>query len=276
MKCINIFLLFLFLTLSGYSYHFQGALARTPAKPPSGSSKYSELDLVDHTTTDTDVSEHSYNHDSRPSFDARGLNTSAILNKFGLNIVPKFTQLLDQADKQFSAYTQEEHFQVINLVLAALKDSFLKTLHPLQHSSSQRPTGSLEPETINELFDVQEKHFHKILKEDLEHYDLSHMSHELDPFFQEYIGHFFKSMKESYANIYHNGVSLNWTLLFLIVPFIERLPTDVVERDMFSDLLDIPGQLKQKLHDFLEDIMSGNQAHFLDTLLKMIGLKDEL
>jgi hypothetical protein len=224
----------------------------------------SELEVID--STESDMTEDYYQ--KPPTEDFSRKNMSDILQKFGLNIVPELTNLLDHVDGLFLLYTQDAHFVAMNRVIAAFKNSFLRTLEPVKRSKSQ-PSGSLEPHTVNELFEVQQKHFQDIIKVDP---DVN--TSQIEPFIRDYVGHFFETLKSIYEKIYSTGLSLNWTLIFMLLPFVERLPTDLLDRSMFSDVLDVPGQMKQALHDFLSELMSGDQAHFIRMIVTFLSTLD--
>jgi len=60
----------------------------------------------------------------------------------------------------------------------------------------------------------------------------------------------------------------------MVEPLLKQIPTDLFEREMFSDVLAFPAQLKQMLKDVLKTLFSGDQAHFLHIIVAFLKTVD--
>jgi len=251
--------------------------------------KMSKLDVMD--LSDDDLTDQTYQAKvnmadlaeettGRPYFDASKLTTSDILKKFGLDhLVPNFVSMLDHANGLFTNYTQKRYINAVNRVAAAFKTAFLQTLEPAK-LASPRPSGTLDVQDVKDLFAAQKRIFHDLVAK-----ELGVDQDQVEPFFKQYVDPFYASLNEAYSYIYSKGLSLNWMILFFALPYIDDFDTNVIDSEMFAHLRDMPGQMKQTLHDFLTDILSGSQAHFIRMIIsilstfdfkKLMSTKDEL
>lgn len=223
---------------------------------------YSEMQAVQDTTEeDTTVSKES-------TVDATNMRWSDIMDKFGLDIARDIAALLDHAHDIVDKHTKEAEFEAMNDVLETLKESFFMTLKPLENAKV-KPSGSLEPSTVSELFDVMQTHFRDIL---MSHDNLTKSS--IQPFVSHYVGPFFASIKELYAKGYSLGLSLNWSMIYILAPFLKNVPTDIFSRSSFQEILSVPGMLKQALYDMLEQLFSGDLAHVIRMILAFMQTID--
>jgi len=219
-------------------------------------------------TEDTMTEDHALVAAKAPTTDASLMTWSEILHKFGLNIPSYLVNLLDHAHDMFEEHTKDSEFNAGNAVLAALKAAFRRTLEPAMKASN-RPQGSLEPVTVDELFDVMQSNFLDIMMNN------PHvLRSNLKPYVTQYVGEFFKSLKDLYRAGYTGGLSVNWTMIFMLFPYLDLIPTDIFFRDSFEELLQVPGQLKQSMHDLLEDMLAGDQAHFIRMILSFVQTID--
>jgi len=203
-----------------------------------------------------------------PETDASRMAWSEILDKFGLDIPDRVVDFLDHANEMFEEHTHDREFNASNSVVAALKAAFGRTLEPVK-KASDRPQGALDPVTVNELFDVMQVNFEDIMN------NSSHVkASRVKGFVDKYVNDFFKSLKDLYRSGYAVGLSVNWSMIFIVLPFLDRIPTDIFFRDSFEELLLVPGQLKQSVHDFLEDLLQGDQAHFIRMIMSFAKTVD--
>jgi len=239
--------------------------------------KYDDVRVLEDATTSEDGAV--VEKKSTVTTDASSMTWSEILMKFGLNIPNFVVELLDHANDMFEEHTKDSEFNAGNAVVASLKAAFRRTLEPAMKASN-RPQGTLEPVTVDELFDVMQTNFMKIMESS------PHVSRSrIKPYVSKYVSDFFKSLKDMYRGGYAVGLSINWTMIFILMPYFDLIPTEIFMRDSFEELLKVPSQLKQSLHDFLEDMLSGDQAHFIRMILsfvqtidwqKMLRRRDEL
>jgi len=258
----SLFFLVLFLALSLSLVSGRGGSSNYG----KGKNKYDEVQVLEETTMSEDVAV----MEKKPasSTDASRMTWAEILNKFGLNIPTYMVDLLDHAVDTFEEHTKDSEFNAGNAVVAALKASLRKTLDPAMKAKNP-PSGSLQPVTVDELFDVMQSHFVDIMSDD------HHVSRSrLKPYVAKYVNDFFKSLKDMYRAGYAVGLSINWTVIFMIMQYLDLVPTDIFFRDSFQELLQVPGTLKQGLHDFLEEMLSGDQAHFVRMILSFVQTID--
>jgi hypothetical protein len=202
--------------------------------------------------------------------DVRKLTPKQILDHFGLgNAVPYFTDMLDHADQMFRYATRDQHFTMVNRVLEALKQSFMKTVDLVRKAPQPLPPV-IDADMMDQVLDVMKQHFHDLLQKDPQ-VDLT----QIEGFFRTYADAFFSSLKTGYRNLFGMGISLTWTIVYMVTPFAERLDTNVIDRAMFSEVLDAPEHLKTFLYDALSQIMTSDYAHFVQmaaTFLSTIDL----
>jgi len=228
--------------------------------------KYDDVRVLEDETTSEDGAV--VERKTTVTTDASRMTWNEILNKFGVNIPNYVVDLLDHANDMFEEHTKDSGFNAGNAVIAALKAAFRRTLEPAMRASS-RPQGTLEPVTVDELFDVMQSNFLDIMS------NSPHVTRSrIKPYVSKYVGDFFKSLKDMYRGGYAVGLSINWTMIFIVMPYFDLLPTEVFMRDSFAEFLQVPGQLKQSLHDFLEDMLSGDQAHFIRMILSFVQTID--
>jgi len=194
----------------------------------------------------------------------------SILRKFGLsNFEHSFLRVFDQADNLFRNLNHDQHFQVINRILDAFKIAWLHAMDQYQQSSDT-PSGSIDADAMNDFVKVVEEQFHRILSNDKEVRES-----ELAPFLAQ-VHHVFDMVTSAYEQILELElpIQLSWSLFFMVKPLIERIPTDLFERAMFQELLEMPSLLKERLHDLLENLLSGDQAHFIRLILTFLSNLD--
>lgn len=213
-------------------------------------------------------------------FEAARMSPKEILDHYGLgNAVPFFTEMLDHADHMFKYATRDQHFTMVNRVLGALKNAFLSTVRLVQKAPVPLPQV-INKDMIDQVAEVMEQQFHDMLQKDPD-VDLA----QIEPFFRTYADHFFLAMRNGYKTLFDMGISLTWTIVYMIVPFIEKLDTEIINRSMFKDVLDVPDHLKKFLDDTLAEIMTSDYAHFVQMaaaflstidMKKLMTRKDEL
>jgi len=194
-----------------------------------------------------------------------------ILDYYGLgNAIPFFTDMLDNADHMFKFATRDQHFTMVNRITTALKDSFMATIKLVQKAPVPLP-HVIDKDMIDQVVEVWEQQFHDILQKDPD-VDLG----QIEPFFRTYADHFYLALRNGYKQLFDMGISLTWPIVFMFTPYLEKLDTEFLDREMFKDVLDAPDHLKQFLYDTLAEIMTSDYAHFVQmaaTLLSNIDLK---
>lgn len=221
-----------------------------------------------HQSTVTDVTD-DYEHLEHPVSSGENVadkKPSDILGKFGLGkIVPQIVAALDHADGLITDMTNEKHFNAVNKVIKAFIRSFESTIAPAM-SANDRPQGAIRPETMNNLLDAQAQHFNDDLLNDRD-VQATHLKH----FIHQYADQIFLTLKDGYTQMFKMGLQLTWSLIFMVMPFLSLIPTDIFSRDMLGEVLEVPGQLKQFVHDTLESVFSGDKAHFVEMIIHFVS-----
>lgn len=203
--------------------------------------------------------------------DVTKMSSKNILDHFGLgHAVPFFTDMLDHADDMFKFATRDQHFVMVNRVLGALKNAFLNTIKLVQKAPVPLPQV-IDKDMIDQVAEVMERQFHDLIQKDPD-VDLG----QVEPFFRTYADHFFLAMRNGYKTLFDMGISLTWTIVYMATGYIEKLDTEVLNRDMFKDVLDVPEHLKQFLYDNLAEVMTSSYGHFIQmgaAFLSTINLK---
>jgi len=267
--CFFVILSFsLFVAVAFARQHSQAQNQKVPAvkNAPASKKQFAELDLFsgDSYTEDTDEMDGS----GRRSEDVSNKPLKEILDKFELDIVPEISEMIDEFVHLFDHVTGQDHFVAANKVLEAFLKALFLTLEPAG-KVQPKLQGTLTPQMMDDLLNVQMEHFNNLLAK---YPDISKT--QLPAFLSKYVVVIFDTLKQAYRSVSDLGFNLNWSLIFILLPFLERLPTDIFFREHFAEILDIPGQLKQSIHDFLEDIFSSDQAHFVRMFVSFLKTVD--
>jgi len=195
---------------------------------------------------------------AQADFDARNMTPTQILQHFGLgHVVPDLVDLLDHADNMFTRVTQDKHFFAVNRVLDAFKESFIKTVDYFRQGSQHLPP-TLDEHMVQQFFAYQEDQFRQTLQR-----DAKVDSDLVKSFVDQYVHVLYEHLAQGYQTLDGLGIRLSWTMLFAVTPFIQGLPTEIIDPDMFRDVIEAPGQLKQVLYDLLATVVSSGYSHFL-------------
>jgi hypothetical protein len=188
------------------------------------------------------------------------LSTHELLEKHGLPDVARelsgFLQMFDTTAHFFSKLNEDEHFDVLNLVIDAFKRSFVTTMNEVMNAKDA-PSGPISLPMMKDFFSRQEIHFKESIKRDSRIYE----SEWITLLGQVHI--VFDSLKKIYQLALESHMSLDWWMLKLASPMIEKIPIDLFDRTMFSELLEVPIGIKQTVHDTLESVLTSDYAPML-------------
>jgi len=174
--------------------------------------------------------------------------------------------MLDHWDGLYS--TAVDHFDAVNDILEALRQSFLKMVDMVRSAPEPLPS-SIDNEMIVQVVNVMETNFHEQVQQNKR----INMD-RIEPFFKTYADAFFGSLSTGYQTMYGMGISLTWPIVYMITPFVQRLPSQVVDREMFQGVFEAPGELKQALYNLLADIMKSDYAHFVQMIAAFLSTVD--
>jgi len=186
-----------------------------------------------------------------------GESTTDFLQRVGLGmLLPLIRDFLIPFDKN-----------VLNGVVDAFKRSFVDALSEVERQRDA-PKGTITLEMMHIFLGRQEKIFVQYIRRDPKINQPEWMS------FFDKLHHVFFGLEEIYKEVDHYGLHLNWMWLSMIKPFIEPLPTNVFDHYMIVDLLDNVSQMKDAIHNFIEDVMSGDQAHLIRMVAQFVASVD--
>jgi len=198
--------------------------------------------------------------DSHYDSEDENLSTHELLEKHGLPDVARqlasFLAMFDTTAHFFSKLNEDEHFDVLNLVIDAFKRSFVTTMNEVMNAKDA-PSGPISLPMMKDFFSRQEIHFKESIKRDSRIYE----SEWITLLGQVHI--VFDSLKKVYQLALENHMSLDWWMLKLASPMIEKIPIDLFDRTMFSELLEVPIGIKQTVHDTLESLLTSDYAPML-------------
>jgi len=188
-----------------------------------------------------------------------GESTADFLQRVGLGmLLPLIRDFLIPFDKN-----------VLNAVVDAFKNSFVDAVSEVERARDA-PKGTITLEMMRIFLSRQETIFIQYIQRD------PRIRPEWMVFFEK-LHHVFDGLAEIYREVDHYGLNLNWMWLSMAKPFIEPVfanITNIFDHYMIVDLLDNVSQMKESIHSFIEDIMSGDQAHVIRMVAQFVASVD--
>jgi len=217
-------------------------------------------------TLDDDVEEY-----PNQSYYEESLSTNEFLHKHSLSMVAaKVSWLVSMVDDAIDMTTRinaDEHFEMLNRVIDAFRKSFVMTVN--EFSASQGvPSGPFSLEIMKHFFDRQETHLKELIKKDTK---ISQSE------FAQFLGKLhlvFDKLKDAYGIALENHVSINLFVLSFAAPFIDKIPSGILPRSMFSELLDLPSMVRNMVHETLEGPLTSDYAPMLKMVLNLAANYD--
>jgi hypothetical protein len=185
------------------------------------------------------------------------LTSHEFLEKHGLGQIAhhfsQFISIFDTSTHLFSKLDDDEQFGVLNRVIEAFRDAYIKTVGDVS-ASPNRP-GTYNISAMKDFFSRHEMNFNRLLQQD---------QNILDSEWAQFLGqthYVFDSLKELYQLALANGLPglpLNSFMLDLSATMMRAVPDDLFNRNTFSEVLQMPGQLQSTLHDILESALTSD------------------
>jgi len=200
-----------------------------------------------------------------------GENTTDFLHRVGLGmllpLITDFIEPFENTVKLFSNLNQDEHFHILNLVLDSFKKSFVEAVSEVEKAQLMHdaPKGPISVEMMRSFLSQQESIMYRLIQRDPRIVQSDWMM------FLDKLHHVFDGLYEIYKEIDSYGkpygITLSWTWVSFLKTIIAPLPTNLFDRNMFLDVLEIPSKMKETVHYFVEEVVSSEQGH----LVKMVA-----
>lgn len=199
------------------------------------------------------------------------MTSHEFLENHGLPQISKaFSQIImmfDTSTHFFSKLDDDEQFGVLNRVVEAFRDSYVKTVNDMSQSKSM-PSGSFSINVMKDFFSRQEANFNTLLQQ---HQNI------LDSEWAKLLGHthyVFDALKDLYALALANsvpGFPVNSFIMELSVTFIRGIPDDLLDRTNFSEVLQMPGMLQDFVHDYLETALTSSFGPMIKMFVQVLA-----
>jgi hypothetical protein len=168
--------------------------------------------------------------------------------------------LFDASTHFFTKLDDDGQFRVLNLVISAFRDSYIKSVGDVSSSPNKPSEGVYNVSAINDFFKLHERNFNKLLQKDQDILDSEWVQ------FLSHTHHVFDSLKDLYELAVVNGVfgfPFSSFTLDVSATLMRGIPDHIFNRASFSEFLRMPGQLQQTFHTVLGSALTSDYGPML-------------
>jgi len=199
-----------------------------------------------------------------------GEGVKQFLDRVGLNmilpLIYDFIEPFERTVRLFHELDGEKHFDILNRVIEAFKQSFIRAVEEVENARDA-PSGTLSAEMMSIFMKRMDSIMEAMINRDAQISDSEWI------LFLGMIHHVFEGFVEAYRQMTDYGIELPWSLLSIVKTLVTPLPTNIFDRSMFGDWLRYPKVLKETLFNIIEEVMTGDQAHFIKMIATFVSSK---
>jgi len=167
---------------------------------------------------------------------------------------------------------QEEHIDLLNFIISAMKKSIVKSIDEALRTN---PSGVVDYVAMVGLMGTAKKHFYNMVNPHVANTDWNQLV--------IYISAVFDNIPDYYHTLVENvqqgemgwmGLPLNWTMLKIASPMISLVPEGIVKREYFGDVPNISSAIHSSLHQVLETAFSSEYGPMIKVGVQMAANMD--